>query len=402
METLGGLQNWDVEKEVFDDQTEKVKHDKSTQYTPEESGVALEGARNTSSHFVILCQKPIVKCPNRFAGQEHKQSNGDEYVVNFVGKKELRVSVAADLSLLFFEFFLFGTGAVNFLFFSKNFISLLRYRGRGLFPHYFPIFFTVIVINIERLPQFLKTGPEDGGSPFAGHLPSVEDDHLLAFLYIVDLMGGQDYCLPSAERLEARVEDFSGHFGIDCWEGVIHEKNVCLWVQSPCQGEPSLLPSWQSYSLLPYHCEVTFCQQFEVGGQAGFPDNCLVLLLRVLLTKDYVVSHCIWENDGLLFDKGHLPTDSEVSSEVRHFSEDSWEEAALSGSHFSSGSVEGARTKMEVDLFKCGKRKVLFPVAVELLEDDVSFLELLGRDQSLSFCPVDTNHCFWSQGEYWC
>ena len=179
-------------------------------------------------------------------------------------------------------------------------------------------------------------------------------------------MSHQNHCLLPTQRLQTVLEEFLRHFGVNSGNGIVHQIDVRICVESSRQHHSRLLSSWKRGSSFSHNGAISLWENPEVRLQTGNLHDSFVLLLVEGLPESDVVADSVWEDDGLLLDIGEGSVVSESSWAERHLSENGAEETALSWAYFSCDPIECSGSKGEGDVFEDRCSQVLVPKTVEI------------------------------------
>ena len=132
----------------------------------------------------------------------------------------------------------------------------------------------------------------------------------------------QNNSLLLAQRPNTFSEKIFGHFSVNGWDGVIKEVYVSITVESPGEGEPGFLSSWERDTPLPHDSLIFLGEDLEIVLEA-WQHNCpIVLGLVEHPAKDDIALDCIREEDWLLLDIGDRTLNRKLPGVVGHFPED--------------------------------------------------------------------------------
>ena len=90
--------------------------------------------------------------------------------------------------------------------------------------------------------------------------------------------------------------------------------------------------------------------------------------------EDYVISDGIRKDDWLLLDVGELTDDFDFAGVIWDFAQDYSKKSTFARSHLASDAVELARVEPEVEILERSNSELVLPVAVEVLEHDISIM----------------------------
>jgi hypothetical protein len=108
-------------------------------------------------------------------------------------------------------------------------VPILIRGGLGL------LFFLCLLMYMTQLTTKLHR------SAMSKHFSVLEDQNLIAFANVADLMSHDDHCIIDAQRTEAVIEDFLRHLRVNSRNRIIEHIDLGLRVESSCEGQSGLL-----------------------------------------------------------------------------------------------------------------------------------------------------------------